>query len=65
MDKMKLAVMGIVFLLLLCQSSWLYSDARKRSRSRYPWIWAIWGLIQFPLPLIFYWLIIIRRKKHE
>ncbi|WP_248757034.1 transcriptional regulator [Paenibacillus sp. ATY16] len=63
MDKMKLWVMVIVFLLLLCQSSWLYSDARKRSR--YPWIWAIWGLIQFPMPLFFYWLIILRRKKRK
>lgn len=60
MDGMKIAILAASGLLLLAQSTWLYSDARHRSR--YPWFWAIWGLIQCPMPLIFYWLI-VRRKR--
>lgn len=42
--------------ILLTQSTWLFLDARKRDSK--PWFWGIWGLIQFPLPTIFYWLIV-------
>ncbi|CAM3913686.1 hypothetical protein COLU111180_14120 [Cohnella lubricantis] len=56
MDNLTIAVLAVVPLLLLCQSTWLFKDARKRAR--YPWFWGIWGLIQFPLPLIAYWLIV-------
>ncbi|MCR2803333.1 sigmaY antisigma factor component [Paenibacillus soyae] len=42
--------------ILLTQSTWLFLDARKRESM--PWFWGIWGLFQFPLPLIFYWLIV-------
>ncbi|RUS47326.1 sigmaY antisigma factor component [Cohnella sp. AR92] len=60
MDELDIVILFSVFLILLCQSTWLYMDARHRSR--YPWFWAIWGLIQCPMPLIFYWLI-VRRKR--
>ena len=40
---------------LFVQSTWLFLDARKRSR--FPWFWALWGLIQIPMPLLLYWLI--------
>lgn len=42
--------------IMLTQSTWLFLDARKRDSK--PWFWGIWGLIQFPLPTIFYWLIV-------
>ena len=43
---------------LLTQSIWLFLDARKRES--YPWVWGIWGLVQFPLPTIVY-LIVVRK----
>lgn len=46
----------IVAAILLTQSTWLFLDARKRDSM--PWFWGIWGLIQFPLPTIFYWIIV-------
>ncbi|WP_274649141.1 sigmaY antisigma factor component [Paenibacillus humicola] len=46
----------LIAAILLSQSTWLFADARRRSR--YPWFWGVWGLIQFPLPLLFYWLIV-------
>ncbi|REE85393.1 hypothetical protein A8990_112122 [Paenibacillus taihuensis] len=50
-----LTLIGVA-ILLIAQSSWLFIDARKHSR--YPWFWGIWGLIQCPMPLIFYFLIV-------
>ncbi|THF81656.1 sigmaY antisigma factor component [Cohnella fermenti] len=61
MELLDMAVLAGAVLILLGQSTWLYTDAR--GRSRYPWFWAIWGLIQCPMPLIFYWLIVRRRKR--
>lgn len=46
----------LIPLVLLSQAVWLFVDARKRSR--YPWLWGLWGCIQFPFPLIVYWLIV-------
>ncbi|MGG4035420.1 transcriptional regulator [Paenibacillus cisolokensis] len=46
---------------MLTQSTWLFIDARKRKR--YPWFWGLWGLIQFPLPLLFYWVLVRRKRK--
>jgi thiol:disulfide interchange protein len=44
--------------MLVPQSTWLFVDARKRG-SGY-WLWGLWGLVQFPLPLIAYWLFVRR-----
>lgn len=49
-------VMALVVPLLLAQGSWLFIDARKRGA--HPWFWGIWGLFQFPWPLILYLLIV-------
>ncbi|MBB3112172.1 hypothetical protein FHS18_004250 [Paenibacillus phyllosphaerae] len=51
-------VLALVVILLICQSTWLFIDARKHSR--FPWFWGLWGLIQSPMPLLFYWLIVRR-----
>lgn len=59
----QIALLGFI---LLSQSIFLFVDARKRGRN--PWFWGIWGLIQFPVPLLTYWLIIrksLRRKKQH
>lgn len=52
---------------LLGQGTWLFLDARKRGAAA--WFWGIWGLIQFPMPLLCYWLIvrlgIFRRRRKD
>lgn len=61
---------ALIASLLILQSTWLFLDARKRERM--PWFWGLWGLIQFPLPLITYWLVVRlgifsrwKKTKHE
>ncbi|RIW30900.1 sigmaY antisigma factor component [Bacillus salacetis] len=51
--------------ILLTQSLFLFTDARKRGHKY--WFWGIWGLIQSPLPIIFYFIFArkIFRKKEE
>ncbi|WP_054026794.1 hypothetical protein [Bacillus sp. FJAT-28004] len=41
---------------LIAQSTWLFIDARKRESM--PWFWGLWGLIQTPMPLIFYFIFV-------
>ncbi|MCM3770783.1 transcriptional regulator [Priestia aryabhattai] len=52
---------------LLLQSFLLFINAKKRGA--HPWFWGIWGLIQIPMPTLFYCFFIIwlpaRRKKGE
>ena len=43
--------------ILLIQSTWLFIDAKKRGG--YAWFWGIWGLIQAPMPTIFYLIFVI------
>lgn len=38
------------------QGTWLFLDARKRSR--YPWLWGLWGLTSIPTPLLVYLLVV-------
>lgn len=45
-------------LLLLAQGTWLFLDARRRGAR--PWLWGLLGLIQFPMPALLYWFIVIR-----
>jgi hypothetical protein len=46
--------------LLLGQGTWLFLDARRRGARA--WLWGLLGLIQFPVPLLLYWLLVIRRQ---
>ncbi|MFC4100895.1 sigmaY antisigma factor component [Paenibacillus xanthanilyticus] len=48
-----LVLIGVV---ALCQSTWLFVDAKRRSR--FPWFWGLWGLIQIPMPFIIYWIVV-------
>ncbi|MDP4083964.1 MAG: sigma-Y antisigma factor component [Bacillota bacterium] len=48
----------LVALILLCQSVFLFFDARKRNFNY--WLWGIVGLIQAPMPTLFY-LIFVRK----
>lgn len=44
----------LIVLVLLTQGIWLFINARKHGHLF--WFWGIWGLIQFPLPLFFYYI---------
>lgn len=46
----------LLIAVLVTQSTWLYIDARKRDSM--PWFWGLWGLIHFPMPLLFYFLFV-------
>ncbi|MFD2115684.1 sigmaY antisigma factor component [Paenibacillus yanchengensis] len=55
MDKLQAIPVWLLILLavlLLAQSTWLFLDARKRTR--FYWIWALWGLTQIPTPSFVY-----------
>ncbi|TJY38537.1 hypothetical protein E5161_20270 [Cohnella pontilimi] len=47
--------------LLLCQGTLLFLDARKRGGKA--WFWGLWGLIQFPMPTITYALLLWWKKR--
>uniref|UniRef100_UPI003F558790 transcriptional regulator n=1 Tax=Terribacillus aidingensis TaxID=586416 RepID=UPI003F558790 len=49
--------------ILLAQGIWLYIDAKRRGT--YAWAWGIVGLIQFPTPLLLYYVFIIRKDKRR
>lgn len=55
----------IVAAVLLLQSIFLFLDARKRNHNY--WLWGIVGLIQAPMPTLFYLLFVrkIFRKRAD
>jgi ABC-type proline/glycine betaine transport system permease subunit len=53
-----LALILTVAAILLTQSIFLFLDARKRNHNY--WLWGILGLIQAPMPTLFY-LIFVRK----
>ncbi|TMV49325.1 sigma-Y antisigma factor component [Paenibacillus mesophilus] len=63
--SLPLWVLPLVALVLLTQSTFLFLDARKQGS--HPWLWGLWGLIQCPIPLIVYWIVVhtslFRKKK--
>lgn len=63
MTKMDLIILPIVAIILLIQSIYLFIDARKKGMNY--WFWGIIGLIQAPMPLVFYLLVKRSRKKEE
>lgn len=48
----------LVACLVLPQGIFLFRDAQKHGEN--PWLWGIWGLTTFPLPIVLY-LIFIRK----
>ncbi|MBS4200991.1 transcriptional regulator [Bacillus sp. FJAT-49732] len=58
MDSEVMISLLLVSPILLAQSTLLFIDAKKKGALA--WLWGIWGLIQFPLPTIFYYFIVIR-----
>lgn len=64
----EISLLGLIAigLILLTQSTFLFIDARKHGHNY--WFWGIIGLIQAPMPTLFYLLFarkIWKRKKYE
>lgn len=51
----------LVTAILLSQGTWLFLDARRRGVPA--WLWGMIGLVQAPVPLLLYWLIVVRRNR--
>jgi ABC-type multidrug transport system permease subunit len=56
--ELTLPIIIMVVLILLFQSIFLFLDARKRNLNY--WLWGILGLIQAPMPTLFY-LVFVRK----
>lgn len=63
MSNLDIIILIIVGIILLIQSIYLFIDARKNGMNY--WFWGIIGLIQVPMPLIFYMLVRRSKKKEE
>lgn len=62
-EEVSLPLLIVVGVILICQSTFLFIDARKRGHNY--WLWGIVGLIQVPMPTLFYLLFarkILKRK---
>ncbi|SDN12048.1 sigma-Y antisigma factor component [Bacillus sp. OK048] len=57
-EELSLSVIILVVAILLLQSIFLFLDARKRNHNY--WLWGIVGLIQAPMPTLFY-LVFVRK----
>ncbi|MDQ0973113.1 sigma-Y antisigma factor component [Neobacillus sp. 179-C4.2 HS] len=55
-NELSPALIIIVAAILLLQSIFLFLDARKRNHNY--WLWGIIGLIQAPMPTLFYLLFV-------
>ncbi|MGV2787692.1 hypothetical protein GNF98_18765, partial [Clostridium perfringens] len=51
--------------LVLIQGTWLFLDARKRGLGKMGWFWGIWGSTTMPLPLLFYYIFVIRKDEDD
>jgi hypothetical protein len=58
-------LLPLLVLVLLTQSTLLFIDAKKKGS--FAWFWGLWGLIQFPLPTLFYYFFVVwpHRKKRR
>lgn len=60
-SEVPLWVWLLIVPILVSQGTWLFWDARRRGAR--PWLWGVLGLIQFPMPLLCYWLFVIRPRR--
>ena len=64
MTREEIYILALVIPILLIQSIYLFIDARRNGHNY--WFWGIWGLIQSPMPIIFYLIFakrVLRKKK--
>ena len=57
-EELSPVMLAVVVVILLVQSLFLFTNARKHGHNY--WLWGILGLIQAPMPLLFY--LIFARK---
>lgn len=60
MSELQIVLLAII---LLSQGIFLFVDARKRGL--HAWFWGIAGLVQFPLPILVYYILIMRKNKKK
>ncbi|WP_428909901.1 transcriptional regulator [Niallia sp. Krafla_26] len=53
----------LLVIILFLQSTLLFIHAKKHGS--YAWFWGIWGLIQFPLPTVFYLIFVVWPRKRQ
>lgn len=63
-NETQLGIIILAFVLVLIQGTWLFLDARKRELGKMAWFWGIWGSTTLPLPLLLYWIFVIRKDHH-
>ncbi len=51
----------LIVLLLGAQGTLLFLDSRRRGARA--WLWGLLGLIQFPMPSLLYWLLVVRPRR--
>lgn len=61
LNEIPLILLILIASVLLVQGTWIFRDARRRGR--FPWLWGLWGFINFPLPLIVYWFVAVRADR--
>lgn len=64
-NESQLIVIVLALVLVLIQGTWLFLDARKRGLGKMAWFWGIWGSTTMPLPLLLYWIFVIRKDDSE
>jgi hypothetical protein len=57
-NRITVTLVIVVVMTLLLQSIFLFLDARKRNQNY--WFWGIVGLIQAPMPTLFYLIFVIK-----
>lgn len=63
MSNLEIILLIVAGIVVLIQSIYLFIDARKNGMNY--WFWGIIGLIQAPMPVIFYLLVRRSKKKEE
>ncbi|WP_108671948.1 sigma-Y antisigma factor component [Peribacillus acanthi] len=63
MTQAELVMLPFVVVILLAQSIFLFIDARKHGHNY--WFWGIVGLIQAPMPILIYMLLIRKVYKKD
>lgn len=63
MTSFEIYMIPVIVLTLLVQSTLLFIDAKKKRG--FAWFWGLWGLIQFPMPTLFYLLFVVLPYKRK
>ncbi|MBD7937524.1 MULTISPECIES: sigma-Y antisigma factor component [Cytobacillus] len=63
MENIDFYLLFFVAIILLSQSIFLFTNAKKNGMNH--WFWGIIALIQAPVPLIFYFIVRNVRRKEE